>query len=260
MSICLPAFLEDWLENLESDAALLPSIRSKYQSSLQHIAPDIGTKSHVFAMKKKVFLGVSLGSPAFVGNPFLALVDLLEKFPSYDIVIAKILYEMTLQIQHGLDPEESVQVATLVAVKTKEHQEQLLKLNGRRVPDFLFLEGIEETSFFKEAYEELEKELQANGDLQKIFQEFAGFYMDRIMKGRAVTQADIGICYRYLLTELVLFGYLNLKGFQAMIYPGRIATISDTLSLGIPVLDKLYPDFHYVSARIKRKRLRATDS
>lgn len=227
---------------------------NKNKVTLQQVVPSIEDKSLLY--RDSVFIAVSLGSLAFLNKKFSAIMKFMQKFKSTVLYICDTPYEYTLQMQQGLSPMESIEIAQLIANQTMVHQEEVCRRENLTSPKFISHSELEVLPEYLELYSYLNKLHLDNIHFQILVEEFSQFYLARIEnKIRCTEEQAKMMSQKYLLAELTASGTLNIKGYRAMIYPGKIDSISGLLDIQLPDnIASYYKDFRFISLRNNRKK------
>lgn len=229
-----------------------PSTSRNY-ATIQHVLPSNISKDEIFSKISKVALGVSLGSPMVLHNKFVAAIKLLNKFDDYCILMGDSIYQYTLQIQYGMNEEESVAYANKISKMTHAHHlQQLDKMNLSSSTKFIFMSEIEQHDSFMEIYEIIKSTYDTNRNFKKLFESFSDYYFSRVLSDQNIDKRCIELSHEYLLKELTVFSVLRKLNYSALVYPGHIMTIAEILSTEIKELNNIFQDLHFISIRIKR--------
>lgn len=230
---------------------------NKNKVTLQHVFPYIEDKSILY--QEPVFVAVSLGSLAFLNKKFSAIMKFLGNFERSVFYICDAPYAYTLQITHGLSKEESKKLATVVANQTISHQKEVCIRENQEEPQFILHSTLETQEEYKNLYQQLHEMYLDSKLFQNLVEEFSLFYLSR-HNNKIFCDKDeaLRLSRNYLLSELTAAGILNTKNYKAMLYPGKIDSISGFLTLELSdEIASFYRDFKFVSLRNNRKKKKA---
>lgn len=227
---------------------------NKNKVTLQQIFPNMEDKS--FLYQDSVFIAVSLGSLAFLNKKFSAIMKFMAHFKNTALYMCDTPYEYTLQIQQGLSSIESKKLAQSVANQTMTHQKEVCNRGNHTEPKFIFHSELETQPEYLKLHTGLNDLYLENHHFQMLVEKFSQFYLSRIQdKIHCPTKQALSMSQKYLLNELTAAGILNTQGYRAMIYPGKIDSISGLLDIQLPdKVARYYKGFRFVSLRNNRKK------
>jgi len=229
------------------------SNKSRNKTTVQDIYPPLNNTNSVFM--KKVFLGVSIGScPSFQNNKLLSILTFLDKFISSSVLIGDSLYQNSLKIQYGLSSVEAKSEEKIITKSVLLHHKEINFKAINKNRQYIMCRDIEKEKLFKEIHNDLKLLLKRDKKTKEIFHGFTKFYLDRVSHiGMDFNKCKL-LTIDYLLRELSIFGTLSEKGYEALVYPGKISTIANILDSCQPEIKKYFSDFSFISLRLKRRQ------
>jgi len=235
-----------------------PINRNRNRAEIQKICPAMA-KSELVLTNTNSILGISVNSPATIGNKITAIFDFLTKrgLTEINLMIGDSLYKYTAMIKHRCNEHQGKNIALEESNRLMQYYRTHLsdRERGYRL-NFILSSEIENDKNFHVIHEELWNLYETNADFKLSVLNFSHYYFSRVFDASSESTADNDFnqyAHNYLIEELAIFAILNQKGFNILIYPGVIQTIYDVITMDHPYLAKLFKDYVFVSLRLTRK-------
>ena len=244
--------LYDFLKKL--DYFDIGTNENKNKITLQHVSPPFHEKTSIY--QEPAFLAVSLESLAFLNKKFAAIMKYLGKFPDIALYIVDSPYRYTIKIKYDVSEEEATKLSQVVAAQTVAHQREVCRMIGCSEPRFVHHSTLETRADYVHLQQRLERFFEVEPAFQSVVQHFCEFYLTRIRdEMKCSVDKAVNLSRQYLLAELTAVGILNGLDYPAMLYPGKIDSISGFLELELPEdIATYYRDFKFASLRNNRRK------
>ena len=202
-------------------------------------------------------LGISLGSPATVGNKVLAIFDFLYRqgLNNITLFIGDGLYQYTAMLKHQCDQDEAIKIGQQEAQQLIQYyQTELITDTTPYQLNVLLSSELIKGDECQCIIKNLWQLYRENKTFNQSVANFADFYLTRqLLTGIDNTPEDAyKYAYSYLIDELAIFAILNKRGFNTLVYPGAIRTICEIITMDEPYLQQIFANYIFVALRLKR--------
>lgn len=228
--------------------------QNKYRIAIQKICPVI-PKNKLVMTNNNCMLGISINSPATIGNKILAIFDFLNRhgLTKINLLIGDSLYKYTARIKYQYNEQDGKHIALQQGKELIQYYLEQNKFQEQYQLNFFLSSEIEKEQIFYIYYRNMWKLFKTNIDFKRSVLNFSQDYFSRVLNTSNPTEGLTKYSHKYLIKELVIFAILNQKGFNNLFYPGVIQTIYDIITLDHPYLAQLFKNYIFVSLRVSKK-------
>lgn len=235
---------------------LMQMIRNRNTVEIQKICPSM-PKNELNLHNKNAILGISINSPAIMGNKILAIFNFLNKWglTEINLFLGDSLYRYTAMIKYQCDEEEGQSIAITATKQLIAYYQNLIKSDGSVYSlNYFYASDIIKEQQFHFIYKKLWELFEIYPEFRISVLNFTNYYFKQAIEMENNTNKKYTyLSYKYLIEELAIFAILNQRGFNTLLYPGVIQTIYDVIAMKHPYLLELFKEYTFVSLRIKRK-------
>lgn len=225
-----------------------------YRVKIQKICPAIPENNLVITNDNSI-VGVSISTPAVIGNKILSIFDFLYKhgLTNINLLMGDSIYKYTSMIINGCDENEGKSIATKHSDELMQYFKAYIEENEKPFKlNFLPSSMIEPDDNFEIICNNLWALFDANAQFRQSVLNFSKSYFSRALKNSSFNVEKYLECsYQYLIEEIAIFAILNKRGFNTLLYPGTIQTIYDVIKMDDPYLSSLFEGYIFVSLRLK---------
>lgn len=230
----------------------------RYRASLKSVVP----KADLEELRKigKCLLGVSLGSSRFEGAQLEGSIEWIsENFKSCGLVVGDHIYRLTLQLLHGLEPEQARQRAIEVGQEFIQTYAPLLRQYSHDcIFEFIPMSATVKSPNYLPYLETLQQLHRNSSEFQASVLAFSELYLGRGEKEVHSTRA-VEISQAYLMEEAALFACLQEQGWNCLVYPGSIDSIADLVCGKFPQAPSPLQKLTFASLDLRQKGLYFAD-
>lgn len=217
-------------------------------------------KSARFSFEKnnECFLGVSLENKNFTPEKFLAMLNWVnQRFKRCNILIGDSIHRITLEMNKGLAPEESLSAALSLGKAYQDQAAVILKTKNFQTEfSFITCHALQQTAEYATFHESISQSFLFSNKFRFSVEQFSLDYyrnhwkeLNRIQKQNCIHKSS-----QYFLEEFAIFACLAKKGINVMVYPGTFSSLAEIANGEHPeIIDEL-KEMTVISLNIKKKK------
>lgn len=230
----------------------------RYRASVASVSPRAKKKTFL-GDHQRCFLGISLGSPNSEGSKFEGSVRwVAENFDECALIVADGVYHHTLQVLHGLEPEQARERAMQAGRDFIAHHERIVDASRSQCRFRWYpVSQLMDKPSFRSHRADLRELYERDEAYRTLVDTFASKYLQRIFERQPQTSEEQRASKRasvrdYLIEECAAMAVLGEEGWGAHIYPGAIKAFETICEGRIPQVPDGLKKIVFVALRLSR--------